>query len=288
MKNLSPAMQLAIGETTSTFCWCAILTRQDGTRLGFTEHDKPISVDGVLCSPTVGTSLSNIAGGADMSVDNADMLGFLDSDAITRNDLLAGVYDGAGLLVLMVDWSTSGAEYVVLARGTLGEVKVQGESYTAEFRSLTQHLQQTIGRKVGIECDVQTLGDERCKVDLGTYTHAATVETVIDIRREFTVSVPGIPADPEYFRYGTVVWSNGDGRNTQLGGVISSWADSSSTVKLLLDTPDDIQVGDTLYMSAGCDRRVETCTNRFNNFSNYQGWPHVPGRDDAAETVDAK
>jgi len=31
--------------------------------------------------------------------------------------------------------------------------------------------------------------------------------------------------------------------------------------------------------TAGCDKRIETCTARFGNAINYRGFPHMPGND---------
>jgi len=32
-------------------------------------------------------------------------------------------------------------------------------------------------------------------------------------------------------------------------------------------------------VTAGCDKRFDTCRNRFNNAVNFRGFPHIPGND---------
>ena len=41
----------------------------------------------------------------------------------------------------------------------------------------------------------------------------------------------------------------------------------------------EIAEGDLVRLEAGCDKRTETCRLKFNNFLNFQGFPHVPGED---------
>ena len=45
MKNLSSALQAHLDSGATTLAWCWRLTRRDGTRLGFTDHDRDIAFD---------------------------------------------------------------------------------------------------------------------------------------------------------------------------------------------------------------------------------------------------
>ena len=49
-----------------------------------------------------------------------------------------------------------------------------------------------------------------------------------------------------------------------------------------------IEAGDAFVVSAGCDKRFETCRDRFANVANFRGFPHMPGNDFALSypTVD--
>ncbi|MCB1396167.1 MAG: phage BR0599 family protein, partial [Rhodobacteraceae bacterium] len=37
--------------------------------------------------------------------------------------------------------------------------------------------------------------------------------------------------------------------------------------------------GDTIRLTAGCDKRFETCRIKFANTLNFRGFPHVPRED---------
>ncbi|HUH77035.1 MAG TPA: phage BR0599 family protein, partial [Devosia sp.] len=42
---------------------------------------------------------------------------------------------------------------------------------------------------------------------------------------------------------------------------------------------DWVAVGDTLRVTAGCDRRFASCKAKFGNAVNFRGFPHIPGSD---------
>ena len=43
--------------------------------------------------------------------------------------------------------------------------------------------------------------------------------------------------------------------------------------------PKPLAPGDTFVVTAGCDKRFETCTSKFANALNFRGFPHLPGND---------
>jgi uncharacterized phage protein (TIGR02218 family) len=51
------------------------------------------------------------------------------------------------------------------------------------------------------------------------------------------------------------------------------------TLDLWQAMPEPIEPGDAFNVTAGCDKRFQTCHNRFNNVANFRGFPHIPGND---------
>jgi uncharacterized phage protein (TIGR02218 family) len=43
--------------------------------------------------------------------------------------------------------------------------------------------------------------------------------------------------------------------------------------------PEPIAEGDLFAVSAGCDKRLETCRMKFANAVNFRDFPHLPGND---------
>ena len=43
--------------------------------------------------------------------------------------------------------------------------------------------------------------------------------------------------------------------------------------------PEPIAVGDTFTVTAGCDKALSTCRDRFANVVNFGGFPRMPGNE---------
>ena len=82
-------------QDVTTVCTCWRLTRVDGVMAGFTDHDLPLSVDGLLFEPETGFSASEARETLGMAVDTVDVEGALSSARIRDKDIAAGLYDGA-------------------------------------------------------------------------------------------------------------------------------------------------------------------------------------------------
>ena len=76
-----------------------------------------------------------------------------------------------------------------------------------------------------------------------------------------------------------MTWTSGanDGRSAE----VASHSVSAGVRQLaLLEAPvRAIGVGDDFNVVAGCDKRLETCRDRFESLLNFRGFPHIPGQD---------
>lgn len=273
MKTLPPALasRLASGVTTLATCWR--LTRADGRVLGFTDHDRPLVYDGVSHEAATGFTASEATSHADLSVGGLEVDGALTSDVLTAADIEAGLYDGAAIAVDLVDWSDPTLR-LALRRGTLGDVSRLDHAFRAEVRSLAHALDETRGRLFQHGCDAE-LGDARCKRTV--VPQDATVAEVYD-RRRFRVD--GLDAvASEAFDRGLASFTSG--RCAGRAGEIRIHRKDATGVMidLWLTLPEDLAVGDRVTLTEGCDKRFETCRDRFANAVNFRGFPHIPGND---------
>src|SRR3954453_6463988 len=164
MRAIPSALQakLDCGVTTLARCWK--VTRRDGVVLGFTDHDRDLVLDGVTFRAGTGFAASEATSRFDLAVDGAEIFGALSDDVLSEADLAAGRYDAAGIETWLVDWSEPALK-ILTARGTLGEIRREGQAFTAELRGLADALSQESGRLYTAKCGAD-LGDARCKVDL--------------------------------------------------------------------------------------------------------------------------
>src|SRR5437899_10458628 len=97
MIPLSITMKNALAAPTGTFCTCWKVTLTNSTVLGFTDHDRALTVAGVTYESMTGYYRTDIAGADDLSVDNLEVQGMLKSLTITDADLHAGIWDFAAI-----------------------------------------------------------------------------------------------------------------------------------------------------------------------------------------------
>jgi hypothetical protein len=164
MKLLPPALQSHLDTGATTLAWCWRLTRRDGTRLGFTDHDRDLAFDGTTFAAATGFTATEIKDAVGLSVDNLEVESALSADSLNEDDLAAGLFDDAGIEIWRVNWADT-AQRVLMRSGSIGEVRRSGPAFAAEVRGLAHYLQQPKGRLFQYGCDAD-LGDARCTVDL--------------------------------------------------------------------------------------------------------------------------
>lgn len=277
MRDIPPALQAKLDSGVTTLANCWTLTRRDGVVQGFTDHDEDILVNGVSCRAGTGFTASEATSRFDLSVDGAEISGALADDSLSEADLAAGRYDAAKVDTWLVDWSDPSLK-ILIARSTLGEVKREGEAFSAELRGLAEALSQDSGRLYTARCNAD-LGDARCTVDLAAAgRHGAG--SVIRVDSTSVVIVDGLSSFTEgVFTAGRLLWSTG--ANAGLAIEIKDHRIASSEVRLSLwqAMPENISAGDSFTLTAGCDKQFTTCRDRFANGVNFRGFPHIPGND---------
>lgn len=270
MKTLSPALAAHIAGEVTTLATCWRLERTDGWIRGFTDHDQDLVIDGLTYVASTGFLPSAIKSGADLSVDNLDVDGFLDDDALKAADLSAGLFDGARIDIFVVNWADLSMGCVMLRRGWLGEVKRADNRFSAEVRGVANKLQQTAGKLYSRLCRTD-LGSPECKVDLAPLTDELAV-TAMAAGDTFTVAT-GRPSG--FYTFGTCAFLSG----ANAGASIEVLNHVSQSIQLFTPMPRPIAVGDQVRLVAGCDKTIETCHVRFGNVLNFRGEPHIPGND---------
>ena len=277
MRELSSALRAHLDSGATTLCWCWRLTRNDGEVLGFTDHDRNVSFDGVTYEAASGFTASEIHESVGLNVDNLDVSGAIRSDRLSADDLTAGMFDDAGVAIFRVNWSDPDQRVLVRA-GSLGEVRRAGQAFTAEVRGLAHYLQQPSGRLFQYGCDAD-LGDVRCGVDVNSpaYMASGTVSELIS-SRVFVVS--GIEAYGDgWFRHGKVKFTSGANAGREIEIKRHDDNGSGARIELWQSPSRPVTTGEGVTLSAGCDRTLATCRTKFANVVNYRGFPHMPGND---------
>ena len=277
MKALSPALQAHLDDGTTTLSWCWRISRTDGVTLGFTDHDRVLTFESTAFEPESGFAASEVRSGSDLSVDAQDAEGVLTSDRITETDIIDGRWDNAGVDLWRVNWADP-SQRVLIRHGAVGQIRRGRMAFVAEVRSLAHVLGQTVGRTFQSSCDA-ALGDARCGVNLQASAFKGSGAVMSLVRdRGFVASGLGSFA-AGWFAAGTVEWTSGANVGRRAEVMMHEVAVSTVTITLLEMPVRAIGFSDGFVIRAGCDKRLETCRDRFANALNFRGFPNIPGQD---------
>lgn len=269
------SQHLASGSTSVCRCWS--VTRRDGTVYGFTDHDRTLTFDGVDFRADTGMTARAIEQVSGLSVDNSEVVGALSHPSIRDTDVAAGRFDGASVTAWLVNWADV-AERALLFRGTLGEITRTGGAFRAELRGLSEAMNQPRGRAYQATCPA-VLGDAACGVDLGapSLSYEASI-LAEEAGRVLTLADPGGFAEG-WFARGTLRVLTGAGAG--LVGLVKAERAGAGERRLELweTLRAAVAVGDMVRVEAGCDKRIDTCRDKFANHLNFRGFPAIPGED---------
>ena len=265
----------ATGLTTLCRAWA--ITRKDGVSFGFTDHDRPLSFEGVTFKADSGLTALALAQSTGLSVDNTEALGALTDAAVREDDIEAGRFDGAEVRAWLVNWADTDTRWLQF-RGTIGELRRTGGAFHAELRGLTEALNRPLGRIYQKPCTA-VLGDGNCKFDVTQpgYQFEGVVQRVTKGRVFELDDLSGF--EEAWFQRGRLDIL--DGPSEGLWGMIKRdvFEDGARRIELWEPIRGAIEAGHKLRLTAGCDKRFETCRLKFNNLLNFQGFPDLPGDD---------
>ncbi|CAM3695254.1 DUF2163 domain-containing protein [Phaeobacter inhibens] len=298
MAGVSEAFQSHVASGLTTLCRCWLVTRSDGVRFGFTDHDRDLRFEsaaegeaGLLFRAGTGLTARSLQQVTGLAVDNTEALGALSDAAIREDEIEAGRFDGAEVRCWLVNWADVSVRWLQF-RGSFGQIRRAGGAFEAELRGLTEALNQPMGRIYQKPCTA-VLGDGACRFDMTTpgYTLELAAEEIREGQYFGFAALPGF--EPNWFTSGRLTvmsgaasglwgWIKQDRQQVgRLGQDASAPDPNAEHRQLTLWEPLRAQIrpGDLLHLAAGCDKRLKTCRLKFNNGVNFQGFPDIPGED---------
>lgn len=278
MSDFSSDFRAHLERDCTTLCHCWRVTRRDGRVFGFTDHDRRLTVAGQDYEPQSGFSQTEARASFGMAVDAVDVEGALSSDVLTEADIAAGLYDGAVVETLLVNWREP-AQFAPVRKAAIGRIVRADGRFVAELESVAASLDRPNGRYLRRGCDAR-LGDGRCGVDLGSGTYSGAGE-VLAVTAPGRIRVGGLSSfGAGWFAFGEIVFAG------------EAWAGRPVPVVEHVREADDVYLtlpadgampspGAAFTIVAGCDKRFATCKAKFSNALNFRGFPHLPGNDAA-------
>lgn len=274
MRDVSPTLAARLAGGATTLCHVWRLTRRDGAVLGFTDHDVDLVVDGVAYAARCGFDAAETESALGLSVAATEVAGALTGEALSEADLANGLYDGARVERWLVDWSDP-SQRLALDVHDLGEVRRTQDAFTVELRSLVHHLDQEVGRVYSGACSAE-FADARCGVSAALWSAATTVLAGSSAGR-LRLAPTGLSAQALALGVLTVTSGAQAGARRRLRAC--GLRDGALEATLWTPFAAAPETGAAATLTAGCDKRFETCRDRFANAVNFRGFPHIPGAD---------
>jgi hypothetical protein len=117
------------------------------------------------------------------------------------------------------------------------------------------------------------------------WSRSGLVTDVTD-RAVFVAAVDEPRAIDGWFAGGVLTWEAGPNAGRSIE--VKSWTQATGQLELFLPMGYAIESGDVFRIHPGCDKRLETCIDRFANVLNFRGEPYVPGQDLLMSYPDAR
>ena len=198
MRQIPTEMADRMAGGAARLCHVWLVTRQDGRRLGFTDHDEPLDIGGLRCSAASGWTAGAAQAELGLQPGSAAVTGALDAEAVDAAELDSGAWDGAAVELRRVDWERPDL-FVSLWKGRVARVTRTGEQFEAEVEGPLALLDRVAGRTYGRTCDA-ALGDARCRADLTGRPDAVCDKCFATCRDRFANAVnfrgfPDIPGE---------------------------------------------------------------------------------------------
>ena len=263
------------GATTTCRAWSVV--RKDGTRYGFTDHDRDLVFAGQTFKASSGLTAGAMQQSRGLAVDNTEVVGALSDAAISEADIAAGRFDAAEVTTYLVNWANV-EQRSIRFKGTFGEIQYSDGAFKIELRGLTEALNKASGRMYQPNCPA-VLGDKECRFDVSQF--AFRIESAIKL-----VGTQGeyfIPSSPSHaarwFERGHARVLNGNAAGMKGIVKFDTEVDGLRRIEIWTDFGARPDVGDDILIIAGCDKLAGTCRTKFDNFLNFRGFPNVPSAD---------
>ena len=270
-------LQAHLQSGMTTVCRCWAITRRDGQTYGFTDHDMELRFEGLTFKASTGLTASAIEQATGLSIDNTEAMGALSDASVREADIEAGRFDGAEVRAWLVNWADTD-QRVLQFRGSIGELRRSGGAFHAELRGLTDLLNRPMGRIYQKPCTA-VLGDARCRFDTDASGYWLEAEiAAFDGGASLRLN-GGDSADGSWFDRGRLDVVSGSAAGLWASVKTDTRIEGGREITLWSGIGGGLAVGDRVKLTAGCDKRMETCRLKFNNFLNFQGFPDLPGED---------
>lgn len=265
------------------------ITLQSGTVLRWTDADIDITDSGntFVRGPALKRTRCKWARGIQVDTVTVDaenpnlMIGSLSLPMFAA----AGGFEGATVQIDLAYFDLNATYIGALPKhflGTVADVSPSRMGAKLVVKSGLGKLSQQMPTDTYQAACANNLYDSNCGANRASFTVAGTVSAVsAGSNPSITVTFASSVA-ASYFDLGSLAFTSG--ANSGVGRTVQTQTGSGTSVSIQFARPFPfaISVGDTLSASAGCDKTMTTCSDKFSRITFYRGTPFIPVVETAA------
>lgn len=270
MKKITTLLRQHLEQTVTTLATCWNIKLLNGREIGFTEHDVALELDGVKYAPSGSINCSAIENTCGLQADNLQIKVAI-GDCIQQKDIISGHYDGAAIEIFMLNFMDLSLGKITLFCGDISGIKLSDGYFTAELKSYSDQLNNTVGEVYSPLCRADFC-DQRCGLNAEDFARKGSITMVLN---EISFSDKNLNEEDGFFNYGSVQMMSG----ANSGLKFNVKENHAGVLMLTLPPPHPLSAGDEYRIIAGCDKKFESCRDRFANAINFRGEPNIPGYD---------
>ncbi|MGL4881268.1 MAG: DUF2163 domain-containing protein [Waterburya sp.] len=249
--------------------------------LGFTDHDKPITYQGVTYVPYYGGSASDYSYGSSGEAASNEIEFAIAVSGIREIDLISGLYQGAEVITYYYDWGNQAVVFEdppgYFGKVTLNDSRHGAYKFKIELKSALALMDQKESVIIGSFC-TKEFGSSDCGVNLLSrgLVDTTTITAITDNKKIVINSTRGdnYYGQVEFMKSG-IVYSVG----------VASYKSSTKTLELWTSiSASGLAVGDTIKAIARCDRTSTDCKKFQGHLLNFGGYENIPAESSLTRT----
>jgi uncharacterized phage protein (TIGR02218 family) len=258
------------------------ITLKNGTALRYTSWDANLTVLGntfLTGPPNIARSAIEEKLGMDVATLEVTIEASL-TDTINGVPILQsiaqGIFDGAGFRIdrLFMDAASNQIGTVVRFSGFVGALDELARSAAKlSVNAGTAYLSMQLPALILQPGCTNTLFDARCGLVKASFAEPNVVQAGSTVNKLLSLSAKG----DGYYDNGQIVFTSG--ANAGLVKAVKAYAGQQFTFNSPL--PFLPNAGDAFVAYPGCDKRQVTCSGKFVNLVNFEGFPYVPAPETA-------
>lgn len=253
------------------------ITLTDGTVIRYTSAEIDLTVGGNLFTSGPVIKRGRVKWTVGVDVDSLDIT-IADPNGNTTIGGVAilqaihnGVFDGAEIELdrfFTNDWTDTSFGSVVYFSGIVGDVKPGRSEATITVNSTLTILNQQMPRNIYQPGCNHTLFDTGCTLLASAFKASSSASA----GSTKTAVACGLLQADGYFALGKMQFTSGP--NAGVWRTVKSW--TGGVLTPYYPWPAAPGTGDTFDAYPGCDKTQATCSTKFSNLPNFNGYPYVP------------